>query len=259
MATSRNRSPQRIVASPKNYYNQTVSKISRPHLQFPFTRWVFNALFRLLTRRTFDGIENLPGSPPYIVVANHLSYFDAPLLFTALEVPRITGWAAEKYEHHPLFGPFVSLHGGVFIERGKVDRRALSAAVDRLQSGYVFGIAPEGTRSKTGALARGKTGTAYLAHEANVPIVPTAVVGTDKALRTLLRLRRPRVGVRIGKPFRLPPLNEATRAADLRRNTDEIMCRIAALLPPSYRGVYADHPRLKELLDDAASQAQVTR
>ncbi len=225
-------------------------------MQFPFTHWVFNTAFRLLTRRTFVGIENLPSSPPYIVVANHLSYFDAPLIFTALEVPRITGWAAEKYEHHPLFGPFVNLHGGVFIQRGKVDRQALSAAADRLHNGYVFGIAPEGTRSKTGTLARGKTGAAYLAHEANVLIVPTAVVGTDKALRTLLRFRRPHLSVHIGKPFRLPPVNEETRGADLRRNTDEIMCRIAALLPPSYRGVYADHPRLKELLDDAAPPAQ---
>jgi 1-acyl-sn-glycerol-3-phosphate acyltransferase len=218
------------------------------------TRWIFEFAFSLLSHRDVSGVEHIPSAPPYIVVANHLSYFDAPLLFTILKVERITGWAAEKYQRHPLFGPFVSLHGGVFIQRGKVDRQALSIAMDRLQNGYVFGIAPEGTRSNTGTLARGKTGAAYLANEADVPIVPFGIAGTDKALRALLRLRRPYLSARVGKPFRLPPVHEESRSADLRRNTDEIMCRIAALLPPPYRGVYSDHPRLKELLADTTSQ-----
>ena len=220
------------------------------------TRWIFELAFSLLTHRDIRGVENIPSAPPYIVVANHLSYFDAPLLFTVIKVKRITGWAAEKYQRHPLFGPFVSLHGGVFIQRGKVDRQALDTAMDRLHNGYVFGIAPEGTRSNTGALARGKTGAAYLANEADVPIVPFAVAETDKALRTLLHFRRPHLSLRVGKPFRLPPVHEETRSTGLRRNTDEIMCRIAALLPPSYRGVYTDHPRLKELLDDTTSHTQ---
>jgi 1-acyl-sn-glycerol-3-phosphate acyltransferase len=64
----------------------------------------------------------------------------------------------------------------------------------------------------------------------------------------LLRLRRQRVDIAIGRLFALPPLDPDDRAASLRRNTDEIMCRLAALLPPSYRGHYADHPRLRELL-----------
>jgi len=223
-------------------------------MRFRVARWIFNAAFALLTRVSVRGLENMPQNPPYIVVANHLSYFDAPLLFTLILVPRITGWAAEKYQRHPLFGPFVNYYGGVFIQRGKVDRQALSIAVERLRDGYVFGIAPEGTRSKSGSLARGKTGAAYLAHEADVAIVPFGLAGTDKALRTLLRFRRPQIDVRIGEPFRLPPLNDETRTDDLRRSTDEIMCRIAALLPPSYHGVYAEHPRLKELLGDRGRQ-----
>ncbi len=218
------------------------------------TRWIFELAFSLLSHRDISGVENIPNAPPYIVVANHLSYFDAPLLLTILKVERITGWAAEKYQRHPLFGPFVSSHGGVFIQRGKVDRKALSTAMDRLQNGYVFGIAPEGTRSNTGTLARGKTGAAYLTNEADVPIVPFGIAETDKALHTLLRLRRPHLSVRVGEPFRLPPVHEESRSSDLRRNTDEIMCRIAALLPPSYRGVYSDHPRLKEFLDDPIPQ-----
>jgi 1-acyl-sn-glycerol-3-phosphate acyltransferase len=68
----------------------------------------------------------------------------------------------------------------------------------------------------------------------------------------LRHLRRSRITVTAGPPFMLPPLPARDRDAALKQDTDEIMCRIAALIPPEYRGVYADHPRLKELLQDSA-------
>jgi 1-acyl-sn-glycerol-3-phosphate acyltransferase len=80
--------------------------------------------------------------------------------------------------------------------------------------------------------------------------MPCAFIGTEKTFPELRRLRRPEITFRIGKVFRLPPVDEENRNADLRKNSDEIMCRIALLLPPSYRGYYADHPRLKELLQE---------
>lgn len=213
-------------------------------------RWIFNSAFALLTKRELHGFDNLPPHGPYILAANHLSYFDLPLLYGLVGGPHVTGWAAEKYQHHPLFNPLVRLGGGTFIRRGEVDRKALDFAVDWLKRGNVFGMAPEGTRSKTGMLARGKTGAAYLANLAGAAIVPFAITGTEALWQTLIRLRRPRLTVRVGIPFRLPLLSQAERAADLRRHTDEIMCRIAALLPPAYRGVYANHPRLQELLSE---------
>ncbi len=72
------------------------------------------------------------------------------------------------------------------------------------------------------------------------------------AIRQLLRLRRPRITIRYGEPFWLESIDRANREACLQRNTDEIMCRIAAMLPPQYRGAYADHPRLMELLQSRA-------
>jgi 1-acyl-sn-glycerol-3-phosphate acyltransferase len=114
-------------------------------------------------------------------------------------------------------------------------------------------MAPEGTRSETGALARAKTGVAFLAHKTNALIVPLALIGTEKIAPALKRLRRARVTLRIGEPYTLPPLDETNRSAGLRANTDEVMCRIAALLPPEYRGIYTDHPRLKELLHQSSA------
>jgi 1-acyl-sn-glycerol-3-phosphate acyltransferase len=89
---------------------------------------------------------------------------------------------------------------------------------------------------------------AYLADRAGVPIIPVGVTGTWRAVPKVLLLQRPRITVRFGKPFTLQPLTRENRSAALQNNTDEIMARIAALLPPEYRGVYAEHPRLLELL-----------
>jgi 1-acyl-sn-glycerol-3-phosphate acyltransferase len=111
-----------------------------------------------------------------------------------------------------------------------------------------LGIAPEGTRSKTGALIAAKPGVAYLAAKAGVPALVMAVTGTEDAGKTILRLRKPRFRVVFGEIFDLPPLDRRDRDAALQRNADEMMCRIAALLPEKYRGVYADHPRLAEIL-----------
>ncbi|UCF60300.1 MAG: 1-acyl-sn-glycerol-3-phosphate acyltransferase [Anaerolineaceae bacterium] len=215
-----------------------------------FFRWLSKAAFTLLSTRKIEGLENIPSQGPYILVANHLSRVDGPLLLTFIKHNNVTGWAAAKYRSHPLFGLVVRLGGGIFIQRGKVDRDALTAGVSWLREGNIFGLAPEGTRSKTGALIRAKVGAAYLADITKAPILPIAIMGTESFMRNLLRLRRSHLIVRIGAPFHLPPIPENERSKGLRRNTDEIMCRIAAMMTPNYHGAYADHPRLGELLSE---------
>jgi 1-acyl-sn-glycerol-3-phosphate acyltransferase len=118
-----------------------------------------------------------------------------------------------------------------------------------MEQDNILVIAPEGTRSRTGALIEAKPGVSYLATKLNRPIVPVALTGTeDKALfGNLKRLRRAHITVTAGPAFTLPPLPRQNRDEALQRYTDEIMCHIAALLPERYRGVYANHPRLKEL------------
>lgn len=209
--------------------------------------WFFSAIFGLLSRPRVEGLENLPRSCPYILVGNHLSVVDPPLAYLYLGGPHITGFVASKWRYHPLYFPIIRLAGGIFIRRGEVDREALRTAIDWLRAGKCFGMAPEGTRSRVGVLQRGKTGAAYLASQVDAPLVPMAFIETDQAFHSLLRLRRPRLTLRIGKAFRLPPVDERDRANVLRKHTDEIMCRIAALMPPRYWGYYSDHPRLQEL------------
>ncbi|GMR11002.1 MAG: lysophospholipid acyltransferase family protein [Anaerolineae bacterium] len=213
-------------------------------------RWAFSVLINLLSKPKVEGRANLPESGAFLFVTNHMSMVDIPLGFTFLGDPDIKGWVAAKWSSHPLLAPIVYIGGGIFIRRGEVDRTALQEAIDWLNSGRPFALAPEGTRSRDGELRRAKTGAAYLAAEANVQVVPAVFIGTDQAFRTLfLRLRRPELTLRIGKPFWLPALDGSNRTESLRKNADEIMCRIAALLPPRYWGYYAQHPRLLELLE----------
>ncbi len=213
-----------------------------------FLRWLFNGLFALLTVREVEGLDGLPTDGPFILATNHLSIYDPALIYGLIGDERFSGWAAEKWERHLIFGSILRLGGAIFIQRGQVDRKALDKALDWLRQGRIFGIAPEGTRSRTGGLIRGKTGIAYLAYEAGVPIIPLAHSGTEGSIRMLFRLRRQKIQVRFGKPIHLSPPDPNQRNAALRRDTDEVMCHIAAMLPPVYRGVYRDHPRVAELL-----------
>jgi 1-acyl-sn-glycerol-3-phosphate acyltransferase len=215
--------------------------------------WFVRSVITRLVLIRPEGLEHLPPSGPYILAANHLAFWDAPIIYGLVGGPNLTGWAAEKYRYNPIWGTILRMGSGVFIERGAVDRDALEAAVAWLRQGKVFGLAPEGTRSKTGGLARGKSGVVFVAHQAGVPIVPLAHFGTERVTRTWLRLRRPEVTVRVGQPFTLPPLPSTERSAQLHEQADLVMCHIAALLPPEYRGVYADHPELRKLLASASS------
>jgi 1-acyl-sn-glycerol-3-phosphate acyltransferase len=225
-------------------------------MAYRFVSWIFSVLIRTLSKSSIEGQENLPSSGAYLLIANHMSMVDIPLGFAYMADPNISGWAAAKWARHPLLAPIVRIGGGVFIQRGEVDRTALQAALDWLKSGKPFALSPEGTRSRDTGLQRGKTGAAYLAAEADVPVIPVGVIGTDQAFRTLLlRFRRPELLLRVGEPFKLPPLDEVNRNQSLRRNTDELMCRIAALLPERYWGYYADHPRLKELLAEQNNES----
>jgi 1-acyl-sn-glycerol-3-phosphate acyltransferase len=206
-------------------------------LPFRTAHAIADFLFSLITRREYVGLENIP-EPPYIMVTNHLAVFDAPLLLTVCPHP-IRAFAAAKHKRNPFYAPVLALMGSIWVRRGEIDRQALKGALDVLKRGEVLGMAPEGTRARgVYALQKGKTGAAYLAARADVPIVPVALSGTEQIKRELPRLRRARVRIVVGKPFKLPESSHV-RGPKLDEYTDLIMRRIAELLPEEYRGVYA--------------------
>ena len=215
---------------------------------YRITRSIFHFLFRILTRLEVVGLDNLPHSGAYIFVNNHLHLLDAPVLFSVLEDRDATGFVGSTHQRNWFIRWLLDMLQIIWLHRGEADKAALTAALDALKQGRCLGVAPEGTRSKTGGLQEGKEGVAFLVSRAKVPVYPVALINTHNILREWKRLRRPTVRIVIGQPFDLTAIAVADRTQRLAAWTDEMMCQIAALLPPEYRGVYADHPRLKELL-----------
>ncbi len=207
-------------------------------------------LVRTLTKFTVINSENLPGKGGVLLTTNHLSRLDTPLLLAVTERDDLVAIVAKKYQKKPFFRWVLGKVGTmVWMDRERTDFSAVRDALRYLRAGAIVGIAPEGTRSREfKGLLEGKPGAALLASRGAVPIVPVGIVGSEKINQHWLRLQRPPVTVRVGEPYTLPEMDREDRQAWLSRYTDEIMCRIAALLPPEYRGFYRDHPRLKELL-----------
>jgi 1-acyl-sn-glycerol-3-phosphate acyltransferase len=196
-------------------------------------------LLHALSDFNVEGRQNFPTEGGYIICGNHLSYVDG-LAMGAGMIHDVVGFAAKKYQKKA-FGLLFRLGAPLWIEQESPDRRAIQQAIHALKSGRPLGIAPEGTRSKSGVLQQGKEGAAYIATRANVPIVPTAMWGTENVFKQL----RPTVQVVYGKPFRLPKGRAKTE--DLKDYTEMIMCAIAALLPEEYHGYYAGNTRIEEM------------
>lgn len=219
-------------------------------------RAVVGLLLRLLTRLEVTGVENVPREGPFIMAINHLHWLDPPLAMVV--VPRqMAVFAAEKWEHRwPVGWLLKNVGNAVFVRRGEVDRKALRAALSHLENGRVLGLAPEGTRSRTGALQKAKDGAAYLAMRTGVPVVPLAAWGQEGTFRELKRGRRATIRIVIGPAFRLAGGATDSRAAELSAATDQIMRKIAAMLPDAYRGVYRSEQNPKNLSEKSWEESK---
>lgn len=217
-------------------------------------------IIKLICTVEVIGLENVPKQGAALVVINHMSLIDAPLVAVMIDRPDTTALIGDSYQKNLPMRLLINGVHGIWISREQVDLHALRQALDFLQAGGLLGIAPEGTRSKMGSMIPAKTGVAYLADKAKTPLIPTAISGTEIAFREVRRFRRPRLKLQFGRPFYLPPLDRKNREKSMQQHTDEIMCTIAAMLPPKYWGAYRDHPRLAELTgsEDQINRAEVS-
>jgi 1-acyl-sn-glycerol-3-phosphate acyltransferase len=218
-------------------------------MKYRTLRSIVRFFMKLIADIEVNGIEKLPEGN-VIVAANHLGRLDTAALLCILDREDIIMPVAEKYRDHPLYGAIGRAANAVWLNRFEADYSAFRQILERMKQGGLLVIAPEGTRSKTEALQEAKMGVAFLASKSGYPILPVAVTGTEDRgiLENLKRFRRSKITATAAELMYVDIPKGKGREEAMRQVTDEIMCQIAALLPESYRGVYADHPRLKELL-----------
>jgi len=211
---------------------------------------LIHIVLKLITKIEANGYEHLPEKGGFVIAVNHLGILDTPMAFYALDSWNLFIPVAEKWEKIAILkwlGKYLNL---IFIDRFNLDLKSMREMMKRMEEGQTLVIAPEGTRARDEKMAQGKPGVAYLASKMGWQIVPVAISGTeDRVIRgNLKRFRRSNITITAGEAFFLPPFPKERREEILQEYTDEIMCRIAAMLPEKNRGYYAAHPRLIELL-----------
>lgn len=222
----------------KRYLKKPTSKIS-----FKIARPIVERALRCVIRFKVEGRENLPSSGRVIAVFNHLNVIDPPLHIISI-LPRDSIIMAKEelffYWPIPIFRILMDIAEAYPVRRlGSTKERhlAMKYAEEILAQDILFGIYPEGTRSKAGHLKEAYHGCAQIAWRTGAPLIPVTIRGTEK-LKGIGWLTRPRVTITFGKPFRLPDCSTEPTTEQFKEWTELIMRHIACYLPAEYRGRY---------------------
>ncbi len=231
--------------------------------------WLFKyvllgPILKLVGRPRVEGLENLPARGPAILASNHLAVVDS--FYLPMAVPRRIYFLA-KSEYFTGTGPkgafqrwFFTAVGQIPIDRTGADAAAgaLIAARRKLEEGELMGMYPEGTRSPDGRLFKGKTGLARIAMETGVPVIPVAMINTEKLNPPGTTIPRPaRITVKIGEPLDFSRFEGMNGNRFIERAvTDEIMYELMRLSGQQYVDIYA--ASLKKTADGGAQPPATT-
>jgi 1-acyl-sn-glycerol-3-phosphate acyltransferase len=190
----------------------------------------------IVARWTVEGRENVPAEGALIVVSNHLSNADPPILAAGMARRRVRYMAKVELFHSPL-NVIVRLYGAFAVRRFDADVGALLRAERILKHGGVLGMFPEGHRSRSGFLGKPHPGTAMIALRSGATVIPCAIAGTEQLRRPLNYFRRPRIEIHIGEPIRIDAVRRPSeqQVSDL---TERIFEAIKVLLPAKYLEAY---------------------
>jgi 1-acyl-sn-glycerol-3-phosphate acyltransferase len=194
-------------------------------------------LSKLLLRCQVTGKANVPHRSACIVVSNHVNLLDSPILGVSLG-RKAYFLAKEELFDARFFGWLAKQFGAFPVAKGKLDRRAGRRALKLLQTGQALIVLPEGKRSEDGKLGPAYPGAALLAVRSGVPIVPVGISGTGQLTGKRWFLKRPRIKLSIGQPFKMPLIDDKLSKEETSRLTATIMRHIAELLPSEYRDRY---------------------
>ncbi len=209
------------------------------------------AVARLLIRATCsiesDEMRKLPDKGPLLVVFNHINFLDAPVLRLQAMPREVYALTKKETWDNPIFRILADNWGGVPLDRENPAVSTLREAERLMKEEKILYIAPEGTRSSSGILQEANVGIASIAIRTGCPIVPLAHWGAEHFWSNLKRLKRTRMVIRVGDPFRVKPGIRASKRSR-RAVTEQIMAEMVKLLPSEYHGVYAGIDDPEELL-----------
>jgi 1-acyl-sn-glycerol-3-phosphate acyltransferase len=208
-------------------------------------RFAVIIFFKVFTRWQVVGLENIPVEGGLLLVSNHLSNADPPLLSVTLKRSAIF-MAKKELFRNPFTGYFLHGFGAFPVNRGQLDRQALRYAEKVLANNKILVIFPEASRSKEAQLKKAFPGSALIAVRTDVPIVPAAITGTEEVVGLKWMVRRPGIQVRFGEPFHLPAKGRRKTREALDESTTCVMRHIADLLPVKYRGIYSGQEKTDE-------------
>lgn len=210
----------------------------------PLMHWVVTTTIKgsmsLLCRIDDSQLSRIPAAGPLILVTNHVNFLDAPVMYTSLQPRPMTAFAKIESWDSPWMGRLFDLWKVIPIHRGAADITAMRKGLQALQQGKILAISPEGTRSGNGRLLPGHPGMIPVALHSGAPLLPVVFYGHDRFRNDFRNLRRTEFHISVGEPFYLElPVKKLTH--EMRQEiTDEIMFRLAELLPVEYRGTYAN-------------------
>ncbi|MCE1252569.1 MAG: 1-acyl-sn-glycerol-3-phosphate acyltransferase [Anaerolineae bacterium] len=186
-------------------------------------------------------LDQIPEKGPHIIIFNHVNFIDGPVLLNRLASRPVAIMAKIETWKNPLFGAVLDGWDGIAVRRGEADLEAFRKAQQVLTDGKILIISPEGTRSEYKGLVEGHAGVLLLAARSGASIQAVGLSQHRGFWSRLYRgFKRVPLEFHVGKPFKLE-LNGAALSRDVRQKaTDEIMYQLAAVLPPEYRGIYAD-------------------
>lgn len=194
----------------------------------------------IMCRIEAPNLQTFPKKGPYIAYSNHTGQIEVPLMYSHLQPRPITGLAkVETWDSRFLRWVF-DLWGAIPIRRGEADMTAMRLSLQALKNNQILVIAPEGTRNKTGQLIKAQPGVITLALRSGASLLPIAHWGGESFLHNLKQMKRTDFHIRVGEPFRLSAGGERVTREVRQQMVDEMMYRLAALMPEYYRGFYAD-------------------